>query len=365
MMFRAQFFSWFYKQKRKRLIQKRAAEARRKNQLFDLEIVIEEGEKELKKWRDSSFNNILFSFDVPHNLQRKLYDLVFPSPLTFAAFQGDLNQLALWMDMGIGGGCFKTILKEERKGNKRPRILQMPYKGEPHLINAYGLPGKGVQAFTQTVGRSALWNYKRPLGISIGGHTAEEYWDVFLEIEEGLSQKSFVNRYYYEINISCPNTDKGRDLLNNPQQLEKLLLMMRHKTNKVIGVKLSPDQSNEDLVSFALRVQKVERTFINIGNTHFKTCEQVGLPAGSLSTSGGGFSGPALFKRTSEMMDLISPLGIPFIATGGITTADDVMVCLKKGATAVGLATALVTDPYRIVMINQALSKRAELFRGV
>jgi len=337
------------------MIKKIKAAARKKNVTFDLETVIEAGEKELKKLQKSSLRNLLFNFDIPNHLQRKLYDLTFPSPLTFASFQGDLNQLEMWMDMGIGGGCFKTILRDPREGNKRPRIAEVSYNGDLNLVNAYGLPGKGVDSFIHTVAKSHLWDYRRPLGISIGGHSPEEYWDVFLTAEDILSKKPFANRYYYEINISCPNTEKGRDLLSSPQNLEKLLTMMRHKTQRVIGVKLSPDQSNEALVSFALRVQQVERTFITIGNTQFKTMEQVGLPATAITKPGGGFSGPALFKRTNEMMDLISPLGIPFIATGGISTKEQVELCLKKGATAVGMATALVTDPYRIPLINNAI----------
>lgn len=352
---REKLLSWGYKQKRKQAIQNARAAAMRKGVSFDFETVIEDGEKQLKNLRSSLFNKFLFHFDIPKGIQVKLYDLTFPSPITFAAFQGDLSQLGMWLDMGIGGGCFKTILKEPREGNLRPRIAQVTYKGRAHLINAYGLPGKGVGGFLNTVAVSPLWRYNRPLGISLGGHTPEEYWDVFSEVETVLSQKHFASRYYYEINISCPNTDKGRALLENPSQLEVLLTRMRSKTDRVIGVKLSPDQTNESIVTFALAVKSVSKTFLTLGNTQYRTCEQVGLPSNAITIGGGGLSGPSLFKRTEEMIDLVSPLGIPFIATGGISTVDQVKLCLKKGATAVGIATGLALDPYVIPRINNQL----------
>lgn len=352
---RAQFLSWCYRQKRKQMIRKAKVQAKRNAQMFDLETVIEAGEKALKYWRSSPINSFLFKFDTPTNKAVKLYDLTFPTPITFAAFQGDLNQLTLWMDMGIGGGSFKTVVYTQNTGNKRPRIAQVMVKGIPHLINAMGLPGRGVKGFLNVIGSSPLWTYKRPLGISIGGQTPEEYWNIFLEIEEVLSKKYASNRYYYELNVSCPNTEKGKDFLSNPKQLEKLLTMMRYKTDRVIGVKLSPDQSNESLVSFALITKQISKTFLVLGNTQFKTCEQVGLPNAAISIGGGGLSGPALFKRTEEMMDIIAPLGIPFIATGGISTVEQVKTCLNKGAVAVGMATALVLDPYVIPKINQQL----------
>ncbi len=287
--------------------------------------------------------------------KNQLFDLVFPSPLIFSSFQSDLNQIAMWLDLGIGGGSFKTILKEPRDGNERPRLTQLSINNVPHLLNAQGLPGKGVHIFSRILSKSKLWEFKRPFGMSLGGNTPEEYWDVFLELEKVLGNKPFARQYYYEINISCPNTHEGKDFLSNPEKLDHLLTMMRDKTDRVIGVKLSPDQSNEDIVSFALRIQKISRTFLVIGNTQFYTKEQLGLSPSTLTTKGGGLSGLSLFKRTLEMADLVSPLGIPFVSVGGIQTAKQVQTCLDKGATLVGMATGLVFDPYCIPKINKKL----------
>lgn len=347
-MNRASLLSWAYRLKRRWEIQKEVS--------GDLETVIEKGEKQLKVLLDSPLRSFLFSFKPPEGIQCRLHDLEFPSPLTFAAFQGDVNQLEMWLEMGIGGGCFKTILNEVRPGNARPRIAQVSIEGVPHLLNAMGLPGKGALAFSQLLAHSPLWKYGRPLGISLGGCSAQEYEDVLGIIETALGE-DFSKQYYYELNISCPNTEEGQLLLKRPDKVEALLYKLRQKSGRVMGVKLSPDQPDEDIVTFTKRVQSVARTFVTIGNTQFHTCESVGLADLALTNKGGGLSGPSLYTRTLEMIHLIAPLGVPFIATGGIHTLDQVQECLKKGASLVGMATALAFDPYCIVKLNQGLAK--------
>jgi dihydroorotate dehydrogenase len=343
---RATTLSYCYRLFRSFLVKKKKKEAASTGQAFDFESVILEGEKRLEKILKSPVKN-MFNFSIPQHLSTMLYDLTFSSPLTFAAFQGDVNQLNMWLSLGIGGGSFKTILKDEREGNARPRIDSVMIEGEEHLINAYGLPGKGVEAFRDMLLSSDLWSYGRPLGISLGGESPAEYMEVFDALEPAL----YINtsrKYYYELNISCPNTDEGQSILKHPALLQTLLQDMRKKTDKVIVVKLSPDQSDEELTLFASIIASVEKTVINCGNTQFKAHD-------ILSRGGGGLSGPALFKRTCEMLDLLSSYDLPIIATGGISSIADVKLCLSKGARLVGVATALAKDPFIIPLINKSL----------
>ena len=86
----------------------------------------------------------LFSFPIPKELETTLYELRFASPLTIASFKDDWTIFRMWLDMGMGGGTFKTILAHPRIGNKRPRIHEFMIDGQPAFINAIGLPGKGI-----------------------------------------------------------------------------------------------------------------------------------------------------------------------------------------------------------------------------
>ncbi len=250
--------------------------------------------------------------------------------------------------MGLGGGCFKTILAAPRKGNARPRIQEVSVNGEKALINAYGLPGKGVANFLTEVTASPVWTHQQPLGFSVGGESIVEYLEVFGAIE-GHQKMHAKGPYYFELNISCPNTDEGQNLLKNPDKIEQLVRDMRAQTEAMIVIKVSPDQSNADLLTIAELIRGIFKTALNIGNTQFKTCEDLDLPITALTRGGGGLSGAPLFKRTMEMVTLLSPLELPLIATRGGTTRHQAEALRVRGATLVGIATGLIQDPYAFI----------------
>jgi hypothetical protein len=72
------------------------------------------------------------------NINRSVFSLEFASPVTFAAFESHLDSLLLWLNLGCGGGCLKTIKIAPELGNDRPRIQQVKLNNEWHLMNALG-----------------------------------------------------------------------------------------------------------------------------------------------------------------------------------------------------------------------------------
>ena len=297
----------------------------------------------------------LFSGKLPENQAVSLYDLRFPSPIIFSSFKGELTILELWLNLGMGGGLLKTAMIYPRIGNPRPRIQEVFYGGEECLINAMGLPGPGVEALCRSIEQSALFSFNRPIGISLGGGNAQEYVQVAKTVEDSPYFKD--KPLFFEINASCPNTDDGQDMLNHPSLIAETIAQIRVFSDRVIGVKLSPDQSDESLIQCADVIAPLDRVYINTGNTQFKSCEDVGLPAKALSRGGGGLSGPVLYERTLEMIKLLSTYDCPLMATGGINSLERVIEIREAGATLVGMATALVQNPYCIPWINQGLSR--------
>ena len=71
----------------------------------------------------------LFKFSIPKNIQVKIHDLTFDSPIISASFKDDVSSLLQWQLIGIGGITYKTVLKEPSKGNLRPRIQEVSYDG--------------------------------------------------------------------------------------------------------------------------------------------------------------------------------------------------------------------------------------------
>jgi dihydroorotate dehydrogenase len=346
---------WLYPRIRslvKRLILGRQ---RRRHQPNDFESVVEVGQG-LYRLSHAVAGRWLYPFSIPAGIHRYLYDLTFPSPLVISSFEGHLEMLEMWSGMGMGGVICKTVLWDERAGNARPRLLEVvvpPYT-QPALLNAMGLPGKGVQRFCMDLARSRLLRSGKPVGISIGGTSATEYTSVFDYVEAAFSDVSLP--LFYEVNISCPNTPEGQSFFYHPELLHQLLTDMRKKSDRVIGVKLSPDQSNEDLLRFADLVKSVPRTYLNLGNTQYKPASQWQLSKADFPKEGGGLSGAPLFPRTLEMVTFLARKDIPLMATGGISNIDQVKALLDAGATLVGIATALVQNPYCVPEINQELA---------
>ncbi|MDP1694428.1 MAG: amidohydrolase family protein [Candidatus Woesearchaeota archaeon] len=160
-----------------------------------------------------------------------------------------------------------------------------------------------------------------------------------------------------------PNTPEGQQMAKHPELLLELIKYMRTKTDRVIGIKLSPDMSNEQLRKFAEMVMPFGKTYVNVGNTTYRKCIDVDLPADAISIGGGGLSGPALYERTLGMAKVVAPTGIAICATGGIDSAEKVRAVQKVGReydvpVIVGMATAVVKDMYCIPIINRALGKK-------
>ncbi len=317
---------------------------------MDLEPVIYWGDSLLARMPQRCLGWLQFS--VPPVLKTAFLGLSFRSPLVASSFKDDPGMLLFWYHLGLGSVIYKTVLTAKREGNPCPRIQDLGDKG---LINAMGLPGSGVHALVSDIetGRNPLFAGVSPLGLSIGGETPEDYRQVFDALNAALSRPDV----FFEVNISCPNTDEGQSLLAHPELLGALLVYMRARTDRVIGVKLSPDQSNESLCRFADILKRVPRVYVNLGNTQYRKCESVGLPMAALSRGGGGLSGALLFPRTLEMLTLLRPYGIPMMATGGISTPAQALAALAAGAGLVGMATALVKNPFIVPKMLTAISE--------
>lgn len=349
--------SWGYKRERAKTIRQVYALQDKEKRKRNLEEVIKIGDEKLRK-----LDHKWFDFPIPKGIDTNLHDLKFDSPLTLSSFKNEIDIVDRWMDLGLGGICTKTMKHVYSPGNDEPRIQEVTVDGLECFINAMGFPGEGVRDKAIQIQKSGILQKGKNIGFSIGGSTLDEYKVVFNYLNRFIFDNEATNTYF-EIDISCPNTDDGQNMAKNPVLLEELLYHMRSRNkDSVIGVKLSPDMSNEDLRKLAYIVSRVPKSYINLGNTTLRTCEEVGLPKEAISIGKGGLSGPALYKRTLEMVQHIRQYftkeQLPIIATGGIDSANKVIQLLDAGANLIGMATAVVKDMYCIPIINKELAKR-------
>ena len=294
---------------------------------------------------------VIHQFPMPVGYNRDVCGLNFQSPLIGASFKSDKKTLNSWMRMGLGGLIFKTIMRDERDGNARPRLKDVFIDSDKGLVNALGLPGPGIEKFIETIPSSSLWDYGRPLGISLGGDEINDY--LFLANEIDSSLKGLHSNYFFELNISCPNTHNGMTIGDDPKLLNELISKMRSLVSNVISVKVSPDTSNKTLNEIGEICTSFSSIIINSGNTQYKIREDLGFSRSNFSMKGGGLSGPHLFTRTLEMVRLFSHFEIPIMATGGISTINHINALENAGASLFGMATSLVLDPYCIPRINK------------
>ena len=315
----------------------------------DLESAVIFGDRALSSL--TIIKKVIHEFPMPVGYNRNVFGLNFQSPLIGASFKSHKETLNSWMRMGLGGLIFKTIMRDKRDGNPRPRLKDVFIDSDNGLLNALGLPGPGIEKFIEYIPSSSLWNYGRPLGISLGGDEINDYLFLVNEIDSSL--KRLHSNYFYELNISCPNTHTGMTIGDDPKLLNELISKIRMQISKVISVKVSPDSSNKILNEIGEICASHSSIIINSGNTQYKVREDLGFSENNFSMKGGGLSGPHLFTRTLEMVRLFSHFEIPIMATGGISTINHVNALENAGASLFGMATSLVLDPYCIPRINK------------
>ena len=102
----------------------------------------------------------------------------------------DLNRL--------GGIVVKGLSAQPMAGNPAPRMCETA----GGMVNAIGLQNIGVRAFVAEK-LPALRRYDTAIIANVFGHSISEYVEVIrvLEDAEGLAA--------YELNISCPNVERG------------------------------------------------------------------------------------------------------------------------------------------------------------
>ena len=133
------------------------------------------------------------------------------------------------------------------EGNLRPRIQEVRHNGDYAILNSLGLPTKGVANFLPLINNKKLTKFNRPIGVSIGGNSSSEYFSVFKDVESHLNTLDF-SQFFYEINISCPNTDDGKCLSDDLDNLKHLILKFREISSRVIIVKVSPDSTDQEVL---------------------------------------------------------------------------------------------------------------------
>jgi len=250
----------------------------------------------------------------------------------------DLNQL--------GGIVTKGLYFNPRPGNPPPRLVE----ASMGLINAIGLPGIGVERFSEEI-LPQLREYDTAVIVNVCGESEDEYLSVvdFLNQKEGISA--------YELNISCPNVKKGGICpALDPEATFSVVSLVKKKSSLPIITKLSPNVT--DIEEIALSAQKAGSDGISLVNTFLAMGVDVETRKPKLANLFGGLSGPAIKPIALRMVfQVASRVKIPVIGLGGISSGQDALEFMVAGAKAIEVGTANLVDPEATLRIIQELEE--------
>jgi dihydroorotate dehydrogenase (NAD+) catalytic subunit len=261
--------------------------------------------------------------------------------ITASGTFGYADELVPFYDPSLLGAIIvKGLSLQPMPGNPPPRIVETPCG----LLNAIGLANIGLEAFIQEK-LPSLGNIKTPIITNIYGHTITEYAQIAKRIES-------VDRIAaIEINISCPNVEKGGMAFGiDPDAAARVTdLVVKHTTKPVI-VKLTPNVT--DIVTVAKAVESAGAQAISVTNTFLGMAVDVATQQPKLTNIVGGLSGPAIKPMALYLVHkVVTNVKIPVIGVGGIMDYRDALEFIIVGASAIQVGTANFVNPKTAIEI--------------
>ena len=253
----------------------------------------------------------------------------------------DLNEL--------GGIVVKGLSLKPRAGNPPPRIVETPCG----MLNAIGLANIGLESFLR---EKLPWLQKLNTAVivNIYGHSIDEYGAVAAGLKgvEGISA--------IEVNISCPNVEKGGMAFGtDPDVSAKVTEKVLKNTDKPVIVKLSPNVT--DITVIAKAVEKAGAHAVSLINTLTGMAIDIETRVPKLANILGGLSGPAIRPVAVYMVYQVArAVKIPVIGVGGIMDYRHALEFLMAGASAIQVGTANFVNPGVSLKIIEGLKKFCE-----
>ncbi len=284
-------------------------------------------------------------FSKPKHITLNTMGLEFTHPVGLAAgLDKNGEHLEALAKLGFSFIEVGTVTPRPQPGNPKPRLFRIPQAEA--IINRMGFNNQGVDALVANVQRA---NYQGILGINIGknkdtplNQAADDYLYCL--------RKVYLHASYVTINISSPNTpalrqlqqgDYLNDLLSQLRE-EQLQLADIHQRYVPLVVKLSPDETDEELKKMADIILSYGIEGIIATNTTCARNAVHNLPYGSEE---GGLSGKPLTGQSTHCLQVLkSVVGneICLIAAGGIDNPVVAAEKLAAGASLLQVYTGLI-----------------------
>jgi dihydroorotate dehydrogenase (NAD+) catalytic subunit len=273
------------------------------------------------------------------DLTTTIGSVTLPNPvMTASGTAGHGTELGAYVELSsLGAVVVKSLAAYPWDGNPALRT----HGTDGGMINSVGLQGPGVEAWRREQ-LPRLVDAGARVVASIWGRSVDDYRRAAEQLAGCPSEVVAV-----EINLSCPNTEAGGELLAHDPDASAATVEAVAAAGLPRWAKLSPNTSRVVEVAAAVRSAGAEAvTLVNtlLGMAIDPVTGQYRLGSGE---RGGGLSGAAIHPVAVRIVhDVHRALpDLPIVGVGGIATGNDGIEMLRAGATAVQVGTVSFADP--------------------
>ena len=290
---------------------------------------------------------------VAVSVKVKLGKLEFQNPVMVASGTfGYGEEYARLIDVNqLGAIITKSITLAPRSGNPPPRI----WETAAGMLNAIGLQNVGAGAFIRDK-MPFLRSLTGPrILVNLAGETMREYVELARRLDDVPGVDGF------ELNISCPNCDRGGiEFGVDPKLTREVVAKVRRVTKKFLMPKLSPNVT--DIVAIARAAADGGADALSLINTIVAIAVDARRRRPRISTVKGGLSGPAVKPVALRMVWQVHRAlpKVPLVGLGGIMSATDAAEFILCGASAIQIGTASYVNPRTALDVADGLARYAK-----
>ena len=270
------------------------------------------------------------------------------SVLTASGTAGHGAELAAYVDLSrLGAVVVKSLHAGPWDGNPPLRVTETT----AGMLNSVGLQGPGVEAWLADDLPPLVATGARVVA-SIWGRSVAEYEKAAEMLAAAPPEVVAV-----EVNLSCPNTEHGRDLFAHDADATRQVMAASAACGRPRWAKLSPNVTSIPPIAAAAQEGGAEAvTLVNtvMGMAIDPETRQFRLGAGA---RGGGLSGPAIHPvAVRAVFDVHRALpDLPIVGVGGVASGGDAAELILAGAAAVQVGTATFVEPRAPVRVLDEL----------
>ena len=286
-------------------------------------------------------------------LATTLAGMALPNPVGLAAgFDKNAVAMAALSRAGFGFLELGAATPRPQPGNPKPRLFRLTE--DRAVINRFGFNNDGAEAIAARL--AARKPGAVPVGLNLGAN--KDSTDRAADFARVLAVCG-PHVDFATVNVSSPNTEKLRDLQGRAALAALLAGVMETRASLArpipIFLKIAPDLSPAEIEDVAEVALTSGISGLIATNT---TLSRDGL-ASPHRDQAGGLSGAPLFEKSTRVLARLSHLTegrLPIIGVGGISSAEQALIKIRAGASAVQLYSALA---------YQGLGLVAEIAQGL